>query len=102
MKHMSDRDFERRSDEGGRGLERSRFRGLSRDPESRYAANPLSLMRRFSDDIDRMFSGAWGDREFAGRDGDSWNPAVEVRERDGQLIVHADLPGLNKEDVKVE
>jgi HSP20 family molecular chaperone IbpA/Arc/MetJ-type ribon-helix-helix transcriptional regulator len=29
-------------------------------------------------------------------------PAVEVRERDGNLVVSAELPGLNKDDVKVE
>ena len=43
-----------------------------------------------------MFSGVWDDREA------SWTPAVEVRERDGQLVVSADLPGLNKDDIKVE
>ena len=31
-----------------------------------------------------------------------WTPEVEVFERDGQFIVRADLPGLKKEDVKVE
>jgi HSP20 family protein len=31
-------------------------------------------------------------------------PAIDVYERDGKLVVHADLPGLQKqkEDVKVE
>ena len=31
-----------------------------------------------------------------------WNPQVEVFEREGQLVVRADLPGLTKDDVKVE
>ena len=31
-----------------------------------------------------------------------WSPQVEVTERDGQLVVRADLPGLNKDDVQVE
>ncbi len=31
-----------------------------------------------------------------------WAPAVDVSEREGKLMVHADLPGLQKEDVKVE
>ena len=31
-----------------------------------------------------------------------WSPRIDVLERDGQFIVKADLPGLSKEDVKVE
>ena len=31
-----------------------------------------------------------------------WSPQVEVFEREGQLVLRADLPGLTKEDVKVE
>lgn len=40
------------------------------------------------------------------RDGNSalaeWSPQVEAFRRDGKLVVRADLPGLKKEDVKVE
>jgi len=64
-------------------------------------ANPFSLMRRFADHMDRAFGGgAWADfgRERAGM----WSPAIEVSERDNKLMVRADLPGLKKEDVKVE
>jgi HSP20 family protein len=31
-----------------------------------------------------------------------WSPRVDVFEREGQFVVHADLPGLTKEDVKVQ
>ncbi|MGH7943704.1 MAG: Hsp20/alpha crystallin family protein [Opitutaceae bacterium] len=31
-----------------------------------------------------------------------WVPPIEVLERDDQLVVRADLPGLSKDDVKVE
>jgi HSP20 family protein len=53
-------------------------------------------MRRFSDEMDRMFEG--------GRRGELalWSPAVEVSERDGKLEIRADLPGVNEKDVKVE
>ena len=49
-----------------------------------------------------MFSNAWDDREFGNRELASWAPPVEVRERDGNLLVSAELPGLNKDEVKVE
>src|SRR5260370_40158489 len=101
-------DIERQSDERGRELERrqggvgGRFRGLARDREDQYLASAFSLMRRFSEDVDRMFSGGFGLDEFGNREFESWTPATEVRERDGQLVVHAELPGLNKGDGKVE
>ncbi len=31
-----------------------------------------------------------------------WSPAIEVFQREGNLVVRAELPGLNKDDVKVE
>jgi len=75
---------------------------LSRGPEELFTANPFTLLRRLTEDMDRMFSDALGGREHTGRESEGWAPAVEVRERDGQLVVSAELPGLNREDVKVE
>jgi HSP20 family protein len=31
-----------------------------------------------------------------------WSPQVEMFEREGQLVVRADLPGMTKDDVNVE
>jgi HSP20 family protein len=65
---------------------------------SEFFSNPFSLMRRFSEEMDRSFG-----RFFSREAGESlWSPAIEVREGDGQLKVHADLPGLKPEDVRVE
>jgi HSP20 family protein len=101
---MAEVNVERRPDDRGRSIERQqggrlahRFPSLWRRPDDFFNANPFSLMRRFSENMDRMFSGAWDDQEFG-----AWVPPVDVRERDGQLIVSAELPGMNKEDVKVE
>ena len=63
-----------------------------------FFANPFSLMRRLSDEMDRAFGTSVG----LGREIGSWWPAVEVRERDKNLVISADLPGLTKDDVKVE
>lgn len=56
------------------------------------------LMRRLTEDMDRMFSG-WGRQNV---ESGGWIPPVEVRESDGNLIVCAELPGMGKDDVKVE
>ena len=70
-----------------------------RSPSELFMTNPFTLMRRFSEEWDRAFSSAF--RGGAGELG-GWSPAVEVTERDGKMIVHADLPGINEKDVKVE
>lgn len=63
-----------------------------------FLANPFSLLRRLSEEMDRAFTTSWG----LGREMGSFWPAVEIKERNGNLVISADLPGLNKEDVKVE
>ncbi|HUE81336.1 MAG TPA: Hsp20/alpha crystallin family protein [Pyrinomonadaceae bacterium] len=102
------------------GRNRSKERKLQRrEPlaSSNVMEAPLALFRRMRDEFDRVFddfglgrgsvmpalrdlgsnlrdasSGAWG----------LWYPEVEVLEREGKLVVRADLPGLNKEDVTLE
>jgi len=62
--------------------------------------NPFGMMREFSDEMDNMYKslapkmGKLGAELFA--------PAVDIKLADGKLIVTADLPGLKKEEVKLE
>jgi HSP20 family protein len=69
-----------------------------------FSFSPFAMMRRLSEEMDRAFSSNFGlSRGLSGfGDQSAWAPAVEVRERDGNLEINAELPGLNKEDVKVE
>jgi HSP20 family protein len=70
-----------------------------------FFSNPFSVMRRMHEEMDRVFSDAFGGRHSnAGMGGGlaSWSPAIEVSERDNQMVVCAELPGLKPEDVKVE
>jgi HSP20 family protein len=88
-----------------RGTDVSRSRGwdpfgLSLTPTDFFSANPFSLMRRMSEEMDRTFGNFFG--QTSGRGSGTWLPAIEVSENNGQLQVHADLPGLRPEDVKVE
>src|ERR1700737_5242824 len=74
-------------------------------------------MRRISDEMDRLFDsfgfgrsafpsefGQGPQARFGDLEGTSawWAPHVDVVERDGKLLISADLPGVKKEDVKVE
>lgn len=60
--------------------------------------NPISLMRRFTEEMDRLF----GSSGHTTQEMNLWTPAIEVHEQDGHLMISADLPGLRKEDMKVE
>jgi HSP20 family protein len=92
---------------GGQGGGMGRRGGLGGMPSlfgSR--SNPMEMLRRLDEDMDRMFHQLWGGGRslMRGRGGDMasmWVPQVEVREEGGKLHVCADLPGLRKEDVKL-
>jgi HSP20 family protein len=66
-----------------------------------FSFSPFSMMRRLSEEMDRAFASSFGMSRGFGEHG-MWSPAVDVRERNGNLEIHAELPGLNKDDVKVE
>jgi HSP20 family protein len=70
----------------------------SRDP---FSFSPFSMMRRLSEEMDRAFSSSFGLARGFG-DWGAWSPPVEVRERNGSLEIVAELPGMTKDDVKVE
>jgi HSP20 family protein len=71
-------------------------------------SNPFAVMRRLSDDMERMFEGGWNAYRFPkllrGLDlaATRWSPDIEVFERKGEFVVRADLPGMTKDNVKVE
>ena len=75
----------------------------------RLAATPFSFMRRFSEEMDRLFEDFGLGRGWmtpmldkANLPQGVWSPQVEMFERDNQLVLRADLPGLTKDDVNVE
>jgi HSP20 family protein len=74
----------------------------------RLAATPFALMKRFSEEMENLFGDlGLGRGALAPLTGRTlaqgiWSPQVEMFERDDELIVRADLPGLTKDDVKVE
>jgi HSP20 family protein len=83
--------------------EREREREVTQRPEYSYdyGYRPYSLMRRFSDEMDQFFHNTFG-RPSQGGGMTGWSPAIDVKERDGNVEVLAELPGVNKEDVRVE
>src|SRR5262245_54599163 len=71
-------------------------------PSAVLSMSPFELMRRFTDELDRAFEGLGLARGAGGGEIEMWTPSVEVFERDNNLVVRAELPGLDKDDVRVE
>ena len=75
-------------------------RGSSRDP--------FAIVRQMRSDLDRMFDDSfwpslrWPSLQMTAADTLTWSPTIEVFEKDNRLVTKVDLPGLKKEDVKVE
>src|SRR4030088_2996743 len=80
---------------------------FSVSPGEFFTLSPITLMRRFTEDIDRAFGLSSG-RSRSGGDFDissddfTWVPTIEVRQQGDNLVIHADLPGLSENDVRVE
>lgn len=73
-----------------------------------FISNPFGFMRRMTEEMNRIFESAGMGTTLApfsssqqGGVG-TWMPQVEVQQRNNELIVRADLPGLKRDDVTVE
>jgi HSP20 family protein len=71
------------------------------DQGSTLFSSPFALFRRLSDDMDRLFFGGGSVAPFGGVGG-HFVPNVDVEEREGKILVRADLPGLRPEDFHVD
>lgn len=76
---------------------------------SRLAVTPFTFMRRFSEEMDHLFEDFGLGRglltpmlDRAQLPQGLWSPQIEIFERGNQLVLHADLPGLTKDDVNVD
>lgn len=64
-------------------------------------------MRSLFEEMDRMMGDSWGwpfrMRPFARslRSAYEWMPDTDIFERDGKIVVRADLPGMKRDDIDV-
>jgi HSP20 family protein len=91
-------------------------RGLTRGEPAVDYANPFRMLEHFTNEMDRVFDDfgfgrGWLSPRFGSArapwrssttDWQAWIPDIEVFHRSNELVVRADLPGLSKDDVKVE
>ena len=75
---------------------------------SRFIRDPFGATREMRSELDRMFddfgwpSFRWPWFERLRTAEEAWFPETDVFEKDNRLFAKIDLPGMKKEDVKVE
>jgi len=63
----------------------------------------FAMLRLMTSELDRMFEGfEWPLRNRPALGAATWFPEVDVFEKNNRLVTKIDLPGMKKEDVKVE
>ncbi len=60
---------------------------------------PFQDLVRFDDEFDRWYDSMV--RKFFGQEVRNWMPAIDIAENNGNIEVRAEIPGVNKEDLKV-
>jgi HSP20 family protein len=67
------------------------------------ARDPFAMLRTMAAEFDRLFDeAAWPSSGLPAVPEPAWTPGIDVFEKDGRLVTKIDLPGMKKEDVKVE
>ena len=76
---------------------------------NRAARDPFAVLRQMTSELDQVFERPFATAfrwpalpATAAADAERWVPQIDVVERDNRLVTRVDLPGLKKEDVKVE
>ena len=76
---------------------------------SRLVRDPFALMRQMTFELDRVFDeSAWPSFRWPSfrtrpiSEAAAWYPEIDVFEKDNRLVTKVDLPGMKKDDVKVE
>jgi HSP20 family protein len=73
----------------------------------RYGRNPFAAMQELSDEMDRLFDSFFYGTPMRARSQRRgmltlWMPEVDICEQDDQLRICVDLPGVSKDDVKID
>jgi HSP20 family protein len=61
---------------------------------------PLNLFEDLRHEMESFFANAWLPHRLA-KTPTAWLPTIDVFEKNGKLMLHADLPGLTKKDLSI-
>jgi HSP20 family protein len=104
--------------EKGTEMAKREERQLARRDPVVGIGSPFEMLERFAGEMDRVFDdfglGQGGLTPRFGRNWlrtpsrrvgtglEAWSPEIEVFHRNNELVVRADLPGLNKDNIKID
>jgi HSP20 family protein len=87
---------------------------LARRPPA-GVGSPFRMLERFADEMDRVFDDfgfgrSWlsprrrasSSSALLGAGTEIWMPDIEIYQRDNEFVVRADLPGMKKDDVRLD
>jgi HSP20 family protein len=82
-------------------------RRLGRAQPWGWGVSPFRAMQRMADEMDRLFDDfgfgrRWLRPSWRETGAELWAPEVEVFQKNHELTIRADLPGLKREDVTVD
>lgn len=83
-------------------------RRLARGTPLGWRGYPFRPLQRFADELERVFDEFGLGRRWStspawrGTSAEIWEPDVEVFQKDNELIIRADLPGLKKDEISVD
>lgn len=63
--------------------------------------DPFRELRALQDEVNRAFSGSLSRGNEPGMMRGAWNPSVDIFENKDQIVLEAELPGMNPEDVNI-
>ena len=64
----------------------------------KWAPRPSNLLYNVDNMISSIMNDDWNPKII---DNTTWNPAVDVEEKEKEYIISTDIPGLSKKDVKI-
>lgn len=64
--------------------------------------DPARELDTLQSDVNRLFDSFFGRREGAPIGSQRWVPAMDLVETDDSLVLKADLPGLDRDDIEIE
>ena len=63
---------------------------------------PFRELTQFQERMNRLFEEFWGNGSELERPVGSWAPAVDIYEDNDQLVLRADLPGVEQKDISLD
>lgn len=64
--------------------------------------DPKQSLMNLRDNINRIFDMSIPENWGEGREASQWRPSVDIYEKDNEMVVHAELPGVKKDDISLD